>query len=87
MEPAPGATAHTFLEKDPFKERVLVAKHQALICSAAVSSLQAVEVRLMDADGLLQLLNVFGATLTEGCLGLTVALLALLGSGIDLINS
>ena len=87
MEPAPRAAAHTFLEKDPFKERILVAKHQTLICSAPVSSLQAVEVRLMDADGLLQLFNVFGATLTEGCLGLTVALLALLGSGIDLINS
>ena len=38
----------------------------------------------MDADGLLQLLDVLGTTLTEGCLGLTVALLALLGSGINL---
>lgn len=40
----------------------------------------------MDADGLLQLLDVLGASLSEGCLGLTVALLALLGSGIDLVQ-
>lgn len=35
-------------------------------------------------DGGLQLLDVFGASLTERCLGLTVALLTFLGGGIYL---
>ena len=52
-----------------------------------MSPLEAVEVGLMDADGLLELLDVFGASLTESGLSLTVALLTFLGGGIDLGGS
>lgn len=41
----------------------------------------------MVLDGALELLDVLGATLAEGSLGLAVALLALFRSGIDLAAS
>ena len=49
--------------------------------------LKAVKVRLMDSDGLFQLFDVFGATLSESRLSLPVPLLALLGGGVDLETS
>lgn len=49
-----------------------------------MGGLEAVKVRLVDSDGLLQLLDVLGAALAESSLGLTVSLLALLGGGVYL---
>ena len=46
--------------------------------------LQALQRLLIALDGGLQLADILGATLPEGSLGLAVALLALLGGGIDL---
>lgn len=74
----------TLLQKDTLQEGVLVAQHQALVGGGAMSSLKAVEVGLMDADGLLELLDVLGAALAEGSLGLAVALLPFLRGSIDL---
>jgi hypothetical protein len=74
----------TLLKKDALQEGVLVAQHQALVGGGAMSSLEAVKVRLMDADGLLELLDVLGAALAEGRLGLAVTLLPLLRGSIDL---
>lgn len=47
-------------------------------------SLQIVQVGLMDANGFLQLLDVLGATLAKGSLGLSVALFAFFRCRIDL---
>ena len=74
----------TLLQEDTLKKGVLVAQHQALVSGSAVGRLEALQVALMDADGLLELLDVLGATLAEGSLGLAVALLALLRGRIDL---
>lgn len=74
----------TFLEQDALQQRVLVAQHQTLVGGAAVALLQVLQGVLMVLDGALELLDVLGAALTEGSLGLAVALLALLRSGIDL---
>lgn len=41
----------------------------------------------MDSDGLLQLLDILRASLAERCLRLAIALLALFGSGIDLVEA
>lgn len=49
-----------------------------------MSSLEVGQVLLMGADGLFQLLDVLGATFSEGRLSLTVPLLPLLRSRIDL---
>jgi hypothetical protein len=50
----------------------------------AMSSLKVGQVLLVSPDGLLELLNVLGAALTECCLGLAIPLLSLLGCRIDL---
>ena len=75
-----------FLEQDALEKRVFVAQHEALIGSIAVSTLQVVQVGLVDTDGLLELLDVLGTALTEGSLGLSVSLLALLRSSINLFR-
>lgn len=49
-----------------------------------MGGLEVVEVGLVDANGLLELLDVFRATFSEGGLSLAVPLLSLLGRGIDL---
>lgn len=49
-----------------------------------MGGLEAVQVRLMDSDSLLELLDVLGAALAESSLGLSVPLLALLGGGVYL---
>lgn len=46
--------------------------------------LEVMEVGLMDADGLFELLNVFGSAFSEGSLSLSVSLLSFFGRGIDL---
>lgn len=46
--------------------------------------LQALQGLLVMLDGRLQLPNVFGSTLPKGSLGLSIALFALFGGGIDL---
>lgn len=78
-----GLDIDAFLEEDTFQERVFVSEHQTLIGGGAVSRLEVVEVGLMDTDGLFELLYIFGTTLSEGGLGLPVALLAFLGRGVD----
>jgi hypothetical protein len=73
-----------FLEQDAFQEGVLVTEHQTFISGMAMSCLQVVKIRLMNADGLLQLLDVLCPAFTESCLSLAVTLLPLLWSSIDL---
>ena len=46
--------------------------------------LQIMKIGFMHSNGLLQLLDVFRPALSEGCLGLTVSLLPLLGGSIYL---
>jgi hypothetical protein len=79
-----GLHINALLKKYALQERVLVAKHQTFIGSCPVGTLQVVQIRLMDADGLLELFDVLSTTLTESGLRLTIALLALLRSSIDL---
>jgi hypothetical protein len=74
----------SLLEKNTLKERILVSKHQTLIGSSAVSRLEVMEVRLMDANGLFELLYIFSSTFSESSLSLSVPLLSLFGSRIDL---
>lgn len=50
----------------------------------AMTLLQALQRILMLLDGCFQLLDVLGPPLAKGGLGLTIPLLPLLGSGIDL---
>ena len=79
-----GLNIDSLLKKNTLKQRVLVSKHQALIGGGAVSRLEVMEVGLMDADGLFELLYVLSSTFTEGSLSLSVPLLSLFGSRIDL---
>lgn len=67
----------TLFKKDSLQEGVLIAKHQTLIGSSAVGRLEVVKVGLMDANGFLELLDVFGSSFSEGCLRLSITLLAL----------
>lgn len=71
-----GLDIDTFLEENAFQERVFISEHQTLIGGAAVSRLKVMEVGLMDADGLFELLYVFGSSFSEGCLSLPISLLA-----------
>ena len=75
--PREGST-HTFLEENALQERVLVPQHQTLVRGIAVGGLEAVEVLLVHADRLLELLDVLGAAFAESSLGLAVPLLPLL---------
>lgn len=75
---------HTLLKENSLQQGVLVAEHQTLVGSSSMGRLQVMEVRLMNADSFLELLDVLGSSLTEGSLGLSVSLLALLGRGVDL---
>lgn len=73
----------SLFEKNTLEKRVLVSKHQTLIGGSAVSRLEVVEVGLMDADGLFELLYVFSSAFTKSSLSLSVPLLSLFGSRID----
>jgi hypothetical protein len=78
-----GLNIDSLLKKNTLQQRVLVSKHQALVGGGAVSRLEVMEVGLMDADGLFELLYVLSSTFTEGSLSLSVPLLSLFGSRID----
>lgn len=79
-----GDGARTLLEQDALEQRVFVPQHQTLVGGGAVGGLEIVEVRLVDTDSLLELLDVLGATLAERGLSLAVPLLAFLRGGVDL---
>lgn len=79
-----GLNIDSLFEKNTLEQRILVSKHQTLIGSSAVSRLEIMEVGLMDTDGLFELLYVFSSTFTESSLSLSVPLLSLFGSRIDL---
>jgi hypothetical protein len=49
-----------------------------------MGSLKIMKIRFMDSNGFLQLLDVLGATLSKGCLSLTISLFAFFGGGINL---
>lgn len=77
-------TPPTLFEQDALQQRVLVAQHETLVGGVPVGRLQVVQVLLVDLDRLLELLDVLGAALAEGGLGLAVPLLPLLRGGVDL---
>lgn len=74
----------TFLEEDALEQGILVSEHQAFLGGSAMGRLKIVEVGLVDTDGFLELLDVLGASLAEGGLGLAVPLLAFLRGCVDL---
>jgi len=80
----PDSKRRTLLQQDSLKKRILVAEHETLIRGAAVALLQRLQCLFMVLDGGLELLDVFGATLSERSLCLPVPLLALFGCGIYL---
>ena len=74
----------TLFQQDSLEKRILVAEHQTFICGAAMALLQCLQCLLMVLDGGLELLDVFGAPLTERSLRLPIPLLALFRRGINL---
>ena len=74
----------TFFEQDTFEQGVLVAQHQAFISGATMILLEGLQGVFIALNGGLELADVLCATLTEGSLGLAVALLPLLRGSIDL---
>jgi hypothetical protein len=76
----------TFFEENALKKRILVTQHQAFICSSAMILLQGLQRFFIALDGGLELANVLCATLAKGGLGLSVALLTLLRSCVNLIE-
>lgn len=74
----------TFLQQDALEQRVFISQHKTFISGATMVLLQGLQGLLVMLDGTLQLLDVLGATLAEGGLGLPVPLLALFRGGIDL---
>lgn len=74
----------TFLQQDPFKQGVLVAKHETLVRGTAVTLLQRLKRLLVVFDGVLQLLYIFRPPFPESRLSLPISLLALFRSGIYL---
>jgi hypothetical protein len=74
----------TFLEKDPFQQRIFISQHQTFICCTAMTLLQALQGILIAFDSSLKLTDILGPSLAEGSLRLSVALLTLFRSGINL---
>jgi hypothetical protein len=74
----------SFFKKNTLEKRVLISKHQAFVGGSAVGRLKVMEVGLMDADGLFELLYVFSSTFSKSSLSLSVPLLSFLRSRIDL---
>jgi hypothetical protein len=79
-----GLDIDTFLKQDPFQKGVLVSQHETLVRRAPVGGLQVVEIGLMNADGLLELLDILRAALSKGRLSLAVPLLPLLRGSVNL---
>lgn len=80
----PGSQQRTLLQQDSLKKRILVTEHETFISRTTVTLLQSLQCLFMVLDGGLELLDVFGAPLSECSLSLPIPLLALLGCGIDL---
>lgn len=74
---------NALLKKNALQERVLVAEHQTFIGSCSMGTLQIVQVGLMHANSLLELLDVLSTTLSESGLRLAIALLAFLRSSVN----
>lgn len=74
----------TFFKQDTFEQGVLVAQHQAFISGATMILLKGLQGVFIALNGGLELADVLCATLTEGGLGLAVALLPLLRGSINL---
>ena len=74
----------TFLEQYTFQKRVLVPKHEALICCRSVAVLQSLQCLLMMLYGGLKLFDIFSTALSERRLGLPISLFSLLGRCINL---
>lgn len=74
----------TLFKQDPFEQRVLVAKHQALVRCRSMALLQSGQRFFIVLDRRLELFDVFGATLTKSCLRLSIPLLALFRCRVDL---
>lgn len=79
-----GLDIDALFKENTLEEGVLVPQHQTFVGGGAVGRLEVVEVGLMDANGLLELLDVLSAALSESGLGLSVSLFALLRSSVDL---
>jgi hypothetical protein len=69
---------NTFFEENALKKRVLIPEHETLVGGRPMGGLKALKIPFVDADGLLELLDVFGPAFSEGSLGLPVSLLPLL---------
>jgi hypothetical protein len=74
----------TFLQQDPFEERIIVSQHEAFIHSTPMGSLQFMEVGFMNSNGFFKLLQIHFPTFSEKPLGLTMVFIAFLGSSIFL---
>lgn len=72
------------LEEDALQQGVLVSQHETLVRSRAMSGIEVGECLLLHTYGLLELLDVLGASLTESSLRLPISLLPLLRRRIDL---
>jgi hypothetical protein len=68
----------TFLQQDPFEERILVSQHGAFI--AFIHTTPMGSFGFIDSNGFLKLFNVLCPTFSVSSLGLTIAFFALLGS-------
>lgn len=75
----------TFLKKYALKKGVLVSQHEALISCGAMSCIEVGQSLFLNADGLLQLLDVLCSSLSERSLRLSVPLLPLLCGRVDLL--
>lgn len=69
---------NALLEEDTFQQGVLVSQHETFVCRRAMSGIEVGERLLLHTYRLLELLDVFGAPLTERRLSLPVSLLPLL---------
>lgn len=75
----------TFLQKNPLQQRVLIPQHQTFISSTSMRGLQVMQVRLMHANSILELLDILCSALSERSLSLSVSLLALFRRGVYLL--
>lgn len=79
-----GQKIRTFFQENSLQKRVLVTKHQTLICRTPVTLLKRLERLLIMFDSSLKLLNVLRPPFTERGLRLSVSLLSFLRCGIYL---
>lgn len=72
------------LEENALQQRVFVSQHETLICCCTMSRIEVGQGLLLDADGLLELLDILCTSLSESSLCLPIPLLPLLCGRIDL---